>query len=73
MEIMNNCSISELMIGTKIKCADKWHGVVLFNNTCKYHGEYESDYWKSLGDGFMANYDEVGLVFQNDTSEIEIM
>jgi hypothetical protein len=72
-DMSTGCDIEDLKPGTRILCGEERHGVVLFNNTCGYYtAEYPQESWGYLGDGFMAEYIEAGLVYQEDTSEIEL-
>ena len=66
------CDIRDLKPGTRILCGQQWHGVVLFNNTYGWYQEESDRAQADLGPGFMALYDEVGLVFQADADEIEL-
>jgi hypothetical protein len=52
-----------IFAGDRVRDA-AWTGVVLFcNGNNSYAAEYDCEYWRSQGPGFMIEYEEVGLVF----------
>ena len=56
--------------GSRIVCAGKWHGVVVFNTvTDEYAPDYRREDWQGCGQGIMVLYEEIGLVFEGEPDE----
>ena len=71
MEYSNTHYLSGEMIlaGDRVRCA-AWTGVVMFcNGNNSYAAEYDREYWRSEGPGFMIEYEEAGLVFSEWANE----
>ncbi len=57
------CSGNDIRAGDRVRCAD-WTGVVVFVlGTGSFAAGYSPADWSYLGRGFMAEYDQAGLVF----------
>ncbi len=68
--------IRQLTPGTKVTRGTEpvWNGVVVFNNTVGlYSDAFPKEHWDYLGDGFMVQYDQAGLVFAKDVDDEEIL
>jgi len=65
--------MANLVPGTKVitgGLGNQWHGIVVFNNSLRLYGEkYPKKDWEYLGDGFMIEYVEVGLVYSKFIDE----
>ena len=63
------CSGDEIRAGDRVRCAD-WTGRVVFVlATGSFAPGYTSDDWSYLGRGFMVEYDQTGLVFEEQADE----
>lgn len=63
------CSGDDIRAGDRVRC-DDWTGVVVFVlGTGSFAAGYSPADWSYLGRGFMAEYDQAGLVFSEHANE----
>ena len=63
------CSGDDIRAGDRVRCAD-WTGRIVFVlSTGSFAPGYSPADWSYLGRGFMAEYDQAGLVFSERADE----
>ena len=63
------CSGDDIRAGDRVRCSDRTGVVAFVLGTGSFAAGYSPADWSYLGHGFMIEYDQVGLVFSEQSDE----